>query len=248
MNIITVTKDNLASEHICCAIANNNDCQVASKKSWMAQQFDSGLVFKKGDVRGKCFIEYMPAENAWLPIDAPGYMVINCLWVSGQYKGQGHSTLLLNACVEDSKAKGKLGLAVVSSKKKLPFLADPKYLRYKGFALADSALPQFELLYLPFEAGAPAPRFKERVKAPHIDEPGYVLYYTQQCPYTAKYVPVAEALAASAGAPFKAIHFETAKQAQDAPAAVTTYCLFKDGQFLTNEIQSPQKLEKLFSA
>ena len=67
MNIITVTKDNLEQEHICCAISNNKDIQVSSKKSWLMERFDDGLVFKKGDVRGKCFIEYIPAEKAWSP-------------------------------------------------------------------------------------------------------------------------------------------------------------------------------------
>lgn len=32
MQIITLTKENLEQEHICCAISNNNDCQVAVKK------------------------------------------------------------------------------------------------------------------------------------------------------------------------------------------------------------------------
>ena len=81
MNIVTVTKENLETEHICCAISNNNDCQVAAKKAWLAARFDDGLVFKKGDVRGKCFIEYLPAEKAWSPIEAVGYMYIDCLWV-----------------------------------------------------------------------------------------------------------------------------------------------------------------------
>ena len=39
--------------------------------------------------RGKCFIEYIPAENAWVPIEAAGWLYINCLWVSGDvYKRQ----------------------------------------------------------------------------------------------------------------------------------------------------------------
>jgi hypothetical protein len=82
MNIITVTKENLEQEHICCAISNNKDCQVAAKKSWLAERLADGLVFKKGDVRGKCFIEYIPAEKAWCPILADGYMFIDCFWVS----------------------------------------------------------------------------------------------------------------------------------------------------------------------
>ena len=35
MNIVTLTKENLESEHICCAISNNKDIQVATKKAWL---------------------------------------------------------------------------------------------------------------------------------------------------------------------------------------------------------------------
>ena len=37
------------------------------------------------------------------------------------------------------------------------FLADPKYLKYKGFELADTAEPYFELWYMPFSADAKKP-------------------------------------------------------------------------------------------
>ena len=100
MELITITAENLQQEHICCVLSNNQDVQVSSKKAWLAQRLKEGLVFTKCDVRGKCFIEYIPAENAWAPIEADGYMVINCLWVSGQFKGQGYSNLLLEACIK----------------------------------------------------------------------------------------------------------------------------------------------------
>lgn len=45
MEYIKVTKDNLEKEHICCAISNNKDVQVSSKKAWLADRFDEGLVF-----------------------------------------------------------------------------------------------------------------------------------------------------------------------------------------------------------
>lgn len=107
---IKVTKDNIEKEHICCAISNNKDVQVSSKKAWLSERFDEGLVFLKSVERGKCFIEYIPAENAWIPIEADGYMYIDCLWVSGAFKGHGYSTDLLTACIGDSKEKGKKGL------------------------------------------------------------------------------------------------------------------------------------------
>ena len=107
MEYVKVTKNNLEKEHICCAISNNKDIQVSSKKAWLAGRFDDGLVFLKSVERGKCFIEYIPAENAWNPIDAEGYMYIDCLWVSGSFKGHGYSNDLLRACIEDSKEKEK---------------------------------------------------------------------------------------------------------------------------------------------
>ena len=44
MDYIRVTKENIENEHICCAISNNKDVQVASKKAWLADRFDDGLV------------------------------------------------------------------------------------------------------------------------------------------------------------------------------------------------------------
>ena len=125
MEYIRVTEDNIESEHICCAISNNNDVQVASKKAWLAGRFEDGLVFLKSIKRGKCFIEYIPAEKAWNPIDAEDYMYIDCLWVSGSLKGHGYSNDLLEECIRDSKEKGKKGLCILSSAKKRPFLASP---------------------------------------------------------------------------------------------------------------------------
>ena len=109
MEFIRVTKDNLEEEHICCAISNNKDVQVSSKKAWLADRFDEGLVFLKSAERGKCFIEYIPAENAWVPIVAENYMYIDCLWVSGSFKGHGYSSDLLSECINDSKEKERPG-------------------------------------------------------------------------------------------------------------------------------------------
>ena len=117
MNLIQITPENRETEHICCAISNERDCQVQAKKAWLAKRLEEGLVFLKGDVRGKCFIEYIPAEHAWAPIEAEGYMYIDCLWVSGQFKGHGYSSLLLDECIRDAKEKGRRGLAVLSSEK-----------------------------------------------------------------------------------------------------------------------------------
>lgn len=245
MEYIRINKDNLAKEHICCAISNNDDIQVSAKKSWLKERLDEGLVFLKSTERGKCFIEYIPAEYAWVPIKADNYLYIDCLWVSGSFKGHGYSNDLLNACIEDGKKQKKLGLCILSSAKKRGFLADPKFLSYKGFEAADEADNGIQLWYLPFKKDAQKPEFKDCARKVRIKDKGIVVYYSHQCPFTAKYVPLIEKIAAEKGAAFKAIQFKDKKSAQNAPTPVTNYALFKDGKYITNEIQSDKKFLKL---
>ena len=248
MEYIKVTKDNLEKEHICCAISNNKDVQVSSKKAWLADRFDEGLVFLKSIERGKCFIEYIPAEYAWVPITGDGYMYIDCLWVSGSFKGHGYSTDLLNACIKDSKQKGKVGLCILATAKKKPFLADPKFLKYKGFIVCDEADNGIQLWYLPFSPNIAKPQLRECVKHPHIEEKGYVLYYTSQCPFNAKYVPVLQQTAKENGILFNAIHIDSREKAQNAPTPVTNYALFYDGRYITNEQMNDKRFLKLVKA
>lgn len=247
LEIVSVTKDNLENEHICCAISNNKDCQVVSKKQWMKKQFDDGLVFLKGNVRGKCFIEYIPAESAWIPIDAEEYMYIDCMWISGKYKGQGYSSQLLEACIQDAKKKGKQGLVVLSSKKKRGFLSDYSYFTYKGFVLADSVAPYFELLYLPFGEKSIKPQFKQYLKedSQSIYPKEFAIYYTSQCPFTAKYVPILQGVAERKGIHLECIHIDSKETAQHAPSPFTTFGLFYKGKLLTHEILSEKKFETM---
>ena len=247
MEYIRVTKENLEKEHICCAISNNTDIQVSSKKAWLADRFEEGLVFLKSVERGKCFIEYIPAEYAWIPIDADGYMVIDCLWVSGSFKGHGYSSDLLGECIYDSRTKRRIGLCILSSAKKRGFLADPKFLQYKGFRVADESDNGIQLWYYPFSDDVPPPSFRECARHPHVDEKGFVLYYTNQCPFPAKYVPIIETVARENNIPFRSVHITDRETARNAPTPVTNYALFRDGEYVTNEILSDRKFLKIIS-
>ena len=239
MHYIRITKENIDKEHICCAMSGKNSIV---KKEWLKQRFEEGLVFYRSAERGKCFIEYIPAENAWVPIDADGYIYINCLWVSGSMKGHGYSNDLLNECIRDAKEQEKKGVCILSSEgRKKEFLADPKYLKFKGFSVADTSDCGINLMYLPLIEGAELPKFKDCAKTPKADEKGFVLYYTDQCPYTYYWVPKVQEVAKEHGIPFKAIHITDKESAQNVPAPVTTYALFRNGQFLTQSIQSDKK-------
>lgn len=239
MNYIRITKENIDKEHICCAMSGK---QSIAKKEWMKQRFDEGLAFYRSEERGKCFIEYIPAENAWVPIEADGYIYINCLWIAGSMKGHGYSNDLLNECIRDAEVRGKKGICILSSDgRKREFLSDPKYLSHKGFSVADISECGITLMYLPFEKTAEPPKFKDCAKRPNTAENGFVLYYTDQCPFTYYWVPRVEETAREHNIPFKAIHITDKQTAQNAPAPVTTYALFRDGEFVTHAIQSDKK-------
>ncbi len=239
MNYVRITKDNINKEHICCAMSGK---QSLAKKEWMKQRFDDGLVFYRSEERGKCFIEYIAAENAWVPIEAEGYIYINCLWIAGSMKGHGYSNDLINECIRDVKAQEKKGICILSADgRKREFLSDPKYLAHKGFTVADTSDCGINLMYLPLEPNAAPPEFKACAKHPKAAGDGFVLYYTDQCPFTYYWVPRVQQTAAEHGIPFKVIHITTKEQAQSVPAPVTTYALFRDGKFVTHAIQSDEK-------
>ena len=239
MNYIRITKENIDKEHICCAMSGK---QSLVKKEWLKQRFSEGLVFYRSEERGKCFIEYIPAENAWIPIKADGYLYINCMWIAGSMKGHGYSNDLLDECIRDAKAQGKNGLCILCAEgRKREFLADPKFLAHKGFTVADASDCGITLMYLPLAEKAEPPKFKDCAKHPKTDGEGFVLYYTDQCPFTYYWVPRVVETAKEHNIPIKTVHITTKEAAQNAPAPVTTYALFRDGVFVTHGIQSDKK-------
>jgi len=243
MKYIRITKENIDKEHICCAMSGK---QSLAKKEWLKRRLDEGLVFYRSEERGKCFIEYIPAENAWVPVEADDYIYIDCLWVAGSMKGHGYSNDLLNECVKDAGSQGKKGVCILSSEgRKREFLSDPEFLAYKGFKTADTACGGINLMYLPLAPDAEPPKFRECARHPKVNENGFVLYYTDQCPFTYYWVPKVSEAAKEHGISLKTVHLETKEAARNAPAPVTTYALFRDGKFVTHAIQSDKKFLSL---
>lgn len=78
-----------------------------------------------------------------------------------------------------------------------------------------------------------------------IDDPGFVVYYTDQCPFTYYWVPRVAEVARAHGIEMKVVHVMDRETAQSMPAPVTAYALSKDGQLVTQAIQSDKKFLKL---
>ncbi|MGL4666858.1 MAG: GNAT family N-acetyltransferase, partial [Saezia sp.] len=184
--IIQLTPDNIDQEHICCAFSEKK-CEngYALKKAWLKQEFQQGYIFRRLNERAKVFIEYGPAENAWLPITAPGYLNINCFWVSGQYKGKGYAKALLQTALDDSQAQGKHGLVTVVGTKKMHFMSDTKWLLSQGFEECKKTTYGFSLLVKKLQKNAANPSFKDSTLTGEcLDKEGLVAYYTNRCPFT----------------------------------------------------------------
>ncbi len=239
MTYISLTKDNIGSEHICCAFSDKKCSKSYElKKQWLTGEFDNGYVFRRIDERAKVFIEYGPAEKAWVPVTAPNYMMIGCFWVSGKYKGNGHGKALLQDAIEAAKNQGKDGLVTVVGTKKFHFMSDTKWLLKQGFELCDSNSSGFQLIAKYFNKPDNRPSFNDSVKSGEgTDKEGIVAYYTNRCPYSEYHAK--ESLVETTdkrNLPLKTIKIETMEQAQSAPTPATIFSLFIDGKFVTTDI------------
>jgi GNAT superfamily N-acetyltransferase len=240
-NLIDLNDQNLKNEHICCAISDKK-CgdSYQAKKDWLETGFHRGYVFRRIDERAKVFIEYGPAETAWVPISAPGYLNVNCFWVSGKYKQQGYGKALLQSALDDAKKQGKNGLVTVVGTKKRHFMSDTKWLLKQGFTEAEKTSYGFSLLVKKIDDKAPEPAFNESVltgDCPHKE--GIVVYYSNRCPFAEFHAKNSLVeTAKNRGLPMKLIKLETMKQAQEAPSPATIFSLFLDGQFITTDISA----------
>jgi GNAT superfamily N-acetyltransferase len=251
--IINLNKSNIDIEHICCAFSDKK-CKDSYelKKDWLKKEFDNGYVFRRIDARAKVFIEYGPAEYGWVPIDAPKYLLVNCFWVSGKYKGQGYGKELLKLATKDAQSQGKDGLVTVVGTKKFHFMSDTKWLLRQGFDSCEKLPSGFSLLVKKTNQKARDPKFKDIVKSGECKEKeGLVVYYSNRCPYSEYHVN--ESLTETAKKrelPLKIIKLETMEQAQSSPTPATIFSLFYNGKFITTDLSAcmDSRFDKALSA
>jgi GNAT superfamily N-acetyltransferase len=239
--IITLNKANIDREHICCAFSDKK-CKDSYelKKDWLKKDFDNGYVFRRIDARAKVFIEYGPAENGWVPVDAPNFLLLNCFWVSGQYKGHGYGKELVKLAIEDAKSQKKDGLVTVVGTTKFHFMSDTKWLLKQGFETCEKLPSGFSLLVKKIHPKANYPKFKDSVISGQCDEKkGLVVYYSNRCPFSEYHVTTSMMeTAEKRKLPLKIIKLDTKEKAQSAPSPATIFSLFYNGKFITTDLSA----------
>lgn len=175
---INLSIENIEKEHLCCAIADKkHQCGVEVKKQWIKDRIPEGHIFRKLNENGKIFIEYAPQEKAWTPVIGDNFIYIYCLWVAGSFKGKGYGKDLLEYCIADAKKQKKSGICVISSKKKMPFLSDKKFMLKYGFETVDTIGDDYELLALSFDGTKPLLLIRQSNSASTIKSLRYITDY-----------------------------------------------------------------------
>lgn len=246
MEILKLTDKNIQDEHICCAFSDKKCADgYQKKKNWLKTEFKNGYNFQKVNVRGKVFIEYVPIENSWLPLEGKNFMVINCFWVSGQYKGEGNGKKLLQQCLED--AKDMDGIIAISSDKKKPFMTDPKFLKHQGFEIIDEAPPYFKLWGLKTNQKAKFPQILDNAKAGSCpNKEGITVYYSNTCPFTDYYTNVwLREYAKNKKVPITIHHLSSKEDGRKMPIPWIINSVFYEGELVTLEMKAQRHLDKL---
>lgn len=232
-HIIDVTKDNVADAGVYC-IKNKKAPGYRAKLDWFNQQFDQGLAFKiVEDGAGKQlgFIEYLPAEYAWRPVNAPNWLFVQCIALfAKEAKGKGAGSMLLQCAIDDAQRLGKHGVCVMSSEG--VWMAGRALFEKHGFEMADSR-GRFDLLHIPVDQNADPPRlFPWDDQLPNYQ--GWHLLYADQCPWHCKSVQDLSEVAAGLGIDLQVSRLEAPVDAQLGPSGFGTYALIRDGRLLAD--------------
>lgn len=206
------------------------------KTAWLKKRFREGLRFKILQARDEGpvgFIEYIPGEYTWRPIDAPGYLVIHCLMIHRKkYKGKAYGSALLQHCLQDAKRAKSHGVAVVTSKG--TWMAGSELFRKHGFESVDSAPPSFELLVKTMRK-APSPTFRggwdKRLRK---YGPGLVMIRSDQCPCIAKFASEILETSRAMRIPTRVVELKTGKQAQNALSPYGIFNLVYNGKLIAD--------------
>ncbi len=248
MKLLKLTDDNIEDEHICCAISDKK-CRGGyhKKKDWLKSKFKDGYIFQKMDVRGKVFIEYVPIESSWLPLRGSNFMVINCFWVSGQFKGKGSGQKLLQECQNDASKMD--GIVAISSDKKRPFMTDPKFLKHHGFEIIDEAPPFFKLWGLKTNENAIYPTIMKSAKLGVCpDDKGITAYYSNACPFTDYYTnQLLREYAKNKKVPLTVNHIKSKKEGHKMPIPWIINSVFYNGELVTLEMKAERHLDKIIT-
>lgn len=244
MKIVNLTPEN-AFEHSFFCIKNTKEQGFKAKLDWFEKRVNEGLKVKviyADDGKQIGFIEYVPAEFAWRPIKANGFLFIHCIMVyPNKYRESGAATSLIDDCIAEAKEKGLNGVCTFTSQG--PWIATKKLFQKSGFKKI-AKKGRFELMVLKFKADATDPAFIDW-ETELQKYKGWNLLYADQCPWHTKGVDALVKSASEKGLYLKLKKISTSAEAKKMPAGFGVFALVKDGKLLEDHYISKRRFETI---
>lgn len=243
VSLTSVGPANLPECGIGC-LASPKNVGFQPKVEWLQQRFTEGLRFllwRDAEGRPLAFLEYVPGESAWRPVDASGWLFVHCLWVypRGQKIG-GLGSRLLQACVEEARTKQAIGVAAVASDG--PWMASKEVFLKNGFRQIGE-VDRFQLVIHRLRDG-PEPRFRD-ISGNIQKYQGLHLVYCAQCPMLPKSVNDLSEMAAEHGLKLNVTVLKSAREAQNAPSYYGVFNLIWNGRLLSDHYVSKGRFKNL---
>ena len=243
MKIVEVTPENIAAEGIFCA-KDFKSQGFENKRLWYEKQYEQGMrlcILKNEEGKAIGFVEYVPADQAWRPLESPGLLFIQCIMVYAKKdREQGLGALLIDHCEQEAKALGLHGLCTLTSSG--AWVANKKLFKKQGFTKADTR-GRFELMYKTWRA-VDKPRLIDW-EAKQANYQGWHLIYADQCPWHIKSVEALQKVAKEHGFEINIQRITTVEEAKAAPSGFGVFSLLLDGRLLEDHYISETRFRNI---
>ncbi|MBT8205374.1 MAG: GNAT family N-acetyltransferase [Eudoraea sp.] len=243
-SICDITPENVEQETVFC-IKNVKSPGFQHKKKWFIKRYQKGLrihILKGFDGKMAGFIEYLPGNVAWRPVNAESYMFIHCLFVyPKKYKNQGYGSALVQEAEAVARKAGYSGLCTLSSKG--AWMSNSDLFMKLGFnSIAKRG--RFELLCKKWNAETPDPEIRNW-ELQQSRYQGWHLVYADQCPWHDKSVEALWNTAQDHGIDLQITRLESAAEAQQAPSGFGVFSLLRDGKLLEDHYLSATRFKNI---
>ena len=242
--VVDVTPENV-EEHTLYCIKDVKSRGSKQKQSWFEQRYREGLRLKIAKDLGNRmlgFIEYIPAEKAWRPVEAPGYMFIHCIMVyPNRYKNLGIGKRLIDIAEADAGNQAMEGVCVMTSKG--PWIATKALFEKQGY-LQFEQKGRFELMVKQFESTALGPRLIDWT-AQQKQYKGWHLVYADQCPWHDKAAVAIQQTAEEHGIDLTLHKLTTSDEAKNAPSGFGVFSLLHDGKLIEDHYISATRFKNI---
>jgi len=249
IKIIDLTPENIADYGVCGYKDVNKHIELRNKIDWYAEYYPKGLrikaiITKTGVYQG--MLEYIPGKYAHRPVNADGYLFIQCLFAGfkKEFKEKGFASQLLDICTQEAESQKMKGVAVVT--RKGSFMADNRIFLKMGFQICDKAKPDFELLVLKFDEKAENPTFSKNInEIPTEYKEGLTIMRSVQCPYTEKNVNSIIESAKKMNLNVELVELKNAEEVQKSPCAFGTFSIIYNGKIISHHPISNTRFENI---